>query len=257
MSVVVYAEWVASPESDTKFKVELHKEGFSGTARKIDATGGYIDHNYQSLNPREPFRTPILKSDLTLEWMIRSDDDVDILEDVFNSNVGVYKLVKYVNDAVDWTANVAVDQLTYRRSPYPFSANVVARDMDDLDGVDYGLLVGRERIIKVIADILYLLGYDLDIRTYTRWKEGAMTDEQDFLNERYIEKSVLRTYGRGGEPDESISKYEALEMICRSFGLFLIQSENHWNIFQLTALENADDILEFIYTPDGTQIIVS
>jgi hypothetical protein len=254
---VVFAEWKASPEAATTYRLEIKKQDYTVAARRIDATGRYHDLNYQSLNVKEPFKTPMLKADLKLEWMIRSDADVSVLEDIFNSETGLYRMVLKVNDAVEWTGNVDIDQISYTRGPYPFSANVVARDLDDLDGVDYGFLTGRRRIIKVIADILAELDYGLDIRTYTRWKEGTMTADDDFLNELYIDRHALRIYGRGGEPDESISKKEALMMLLRSFGLFLIQAENHWNLFQLTSLENADNIRQWTYGPDGGLIVDS
>lgn len=256
-NTVIYAEWKSAPLAETTFKIELKKKGFDGTARKVDATGRYIDHNYQSLNPKEPFKTMLLKSDLRFQWMVRSDADVLILEDIFNSDVGDYRIVKSVNENVEWTGNVAVDQLSYTRGPYPFSADIVSRDMDDLNGLDYGFFDGRDRIIKIIADILGSLGYDIPIRTYTRWKEGDMAVTDDFLNELYIDKSVLRVYGRGGEEDETITKYEALEMIARSFGLFFIQAQDYWNIYQLTALDSASSIREFEYDSDGTLLVVS
>ena len=37
--------------------------------------------------------------------------------------------------------------------------------------------------------------------------------------------------------------------------IFIIQSEGHWNLFQLTALMNADAITEFEYTKDGDPLV--
>ena len=249
---VIYDQWYSVPEMDTKFRLELQKLDFNGTVRRVGLRDGNMDHNYQTLNLREPFKNPLLKADLNMFFSMRSSLDEAILEDVFNSPPRTFRIVKYMDDGLDWIGYVDSHQIEYPRSPGPILGTLRARDLDELKGMDYGLQDGRGRIIKVLAEILGLLEYDLPIRTYTRWKEGDMLDEEDFLHERYIDRFALRIYGRSsGEPDESIPALEALEMVLKSFKLFVIQSDGYWNLFQLSALENANEILEFEYDAEG------
>ena len=250
--IVLYAEWWAIPEMNTSFRLELQKKDYEGSSRLAELRGQYSDHNYQTLNLREPFKNLLLKGDLTMLFNMKNQDDVDILEEIFGSGPRDYRIVKYQNDVLDWIGYVDTHQIEYPRSPGPIQGNIISRDLDELTGEDYGLQSGRKTIIKVIADILLSLGYDLPIRSYTSWKEGSMTNDEDILYERYIDTFALRVYGRGpGEPDESITKYEALERVLKPFKLFIIQSEGHWNLFQLTALMNADAITEFEYDEFG------
>lgn len=249
---VIYDQWYSVPEMDTKFRLELQKLDFDGEARRVELRGDYMDHNYQTLNLREPFKNTILKSDLNMFFSMKASQDTALLEEVFDSPSRTFRIVKYVDDELDWIGYVDSHQIEYPRSPGPILGTLRARDLDELKGMDYGLQDGRGRIIKVLAEILGLLEYDLPIRTYTRWKEGDMLDEEDFLHERYIDRFALRIYGRGpGEPDESIPALEALEMVLKSFKLFVIQSDGYWNLFQLSALENANEILEFEYDAEG------
>lgn len=249
---VIYAEWFAIPQMGTKFRLELEKLDYSGSPRLVNLRGNYMDHNYQTLNLREPFKNTILKSDLTMLLSMEEAQDTTLLEEVFGASPRTYRIVKYVNDEFEWMGFVDTQQIEYPRSPGPILGNLLSRDLDELSGQNYALQDGRARIIKVIAEILATLGYALPIRTYTRWKEGDMTDDQDILHELYIDRFALRTYGRGGaEPDESITQWEALEHVLKAFKLFLIQSEGYWNLFQLTSLENASAITEHLYDVNG------
>ena len=249
---LAYAQWYSIPDMGTLFRLELQKLDYSGASEQINLRGKYMDHNYQTLNLREPFKNTILKGDLVMLFSMETQFHIDLLEEVFGSGPRDYRIVKYVNGEQDWVGYVDTKQIEYPRSPGPIQGNISSRDLDELTGEDYGLQSGRKRIIKVIADILLSLGYDLPIRSYTSWKEGEMTNDEDILYERYIDTFALRVYGRGpGEPDESITKYEALERVLKPFKLFIIQSEGYWNLFQLTALMNADAITEFEYTKDG------
>ena len=253
---LLFEDWNAAPDTGVLYRLELQKLDYSGASRRVNLRDKYMDHNYQTLNIREPFKNTLLKSDLTMMLSMELDADVALLEEIFSSGPKDYRIVKYVDGEIEWMGLVDTSQIEYPRSPGPIQGNIKSRDLDELTGEDYGLQSGRVRIIKVIADILSTLDYELPIRSYTSWKEGAMTNDQDFLYERYIDTFALRAYGRGpGEPDESITKYEALERVLKPFKLFIIQSEGHWNLFQLTALMESDAITEFEYTKDGDLLV--
>jgi hypothetical protein len=250
MSRVAYIQFYSAPEIDTQYRIELHKVGFSGTERRLNGTGRYFDHNYQSLNPREPQKTVLLDSRLTLSIQARESADIALLEDIFTSDPGEYTIRKYVNNVLEWTGQVDTDRVRYPRMGFPFDVQIVARDIEPTKGELYTLTTGRVTIIEAIAEMLPL---SLPIRTVTSWKGTGISASEDFLNERYIDRTALRTFARNGdEPDEAITKYKALEVLCKNFGLLLHQSGNAWRLVQLSALTSPATTRVYSYLTDGT-----
>jgi hypothetical protein len=250
MSRVAYIQFYSAPEIDTQYRIELHKVGFSGTERRLNGTGRYFDHNYQSLNPREPQKTVLLDSRLTLSIQARESADIALLEDIFTSDPGEYTIRKYVNNVLEWTGQVDTDRVRYPRMGFPFDVQIVARDIEPTKGELYTLTTGRVTIIEAIAEMLPLT---LPIRTVTSWKGTGISASEDFLNERYIDRTALRTFARNGdEPDEAITKYKALEVLCKNFGLLLHQSGNAWRLVQLSALTSPATTRVYSYLTDGT-----
>jgi hypothetical protein len=250
MSRVAYIQFYSAPEIDTQYRIELHKVGFSGTERRLNGTGRYFDHNYQSLNPREPQKTVLLDSRLTLSIQAREIADIALLEDIFTSDPGEYTIRKYVNNVLEWTGQVDTDRVRYPRMGFPFDVQIVARDIEPTKGELYTLTTGRVTIIEAIAEMLPL---SLPIRTVTSWKGTGISASEDFLNERYIDRTALRTFARNGdEPDEAITKYKALEVLCKNFGLLLHQSGNAWRLVQLSALTAPATTRVYSYLTDGT-----
>jgi hypothetical protein len=155
----------------------------------------------------------------------------------------------YVNDALFWTGIIDSDVIQYDRAAFPFEIKFVARDLRNSEGVDYPETNGRERIIKVLST---LLPFPLPIKTYTSWKEGALTATQDFLHELYIDRRGLREFRRtGDEADRTLSKYNLLGKLCANFGLIVRQEANAWKFYQLTALSNPASVREFSYDNEG------
>lgn len=248
---VIYAEY-DSPLG-VRYRTELHQAGFGGTAREVSANGNFHDHNYQSLNEREPHKTPLLDSDFTFYFRAETEADKTLLENVFASDYGDYQIVKKVNGSEVWRGNVQTDRVQYREAAFPFSAQIKARDIEILKGKDFPLVTDEDRVplIEVFAEILSE-AIDIPIYAYTTWKEGSMTLTQDFLAEREIDRFALKTYARvGGEEDEPITMYDALNGLCRNFGFILFQSGGVWRLWQITALADPTSVREFRYSSAG------
>ena len=240
--------------TETTYVIDLLKDGYTGTAVEMDGTGSIFELSYDQINSKDLFNTPIQNSELSLTLNITNATDLAVLEDIFAADEKEYQLRLKINGSVQWLGFVLVDLLEYSEGPYPFDGNIIAKDLTYLKGVTFDLEDSREKIITTLAKALNELGYNLPIHSYTSWAEKNTTTTDDFLNQVYNDTFVFRNYAKNGnEVDTTISTYEVVEIICNSYNLFLRQSNNAWNVFQLSGLTNPASVKRFVYNASGTQ----
>lgn len=240
--------------TETTYVIDLLKDGYTGTAVEMNGTGSIFELSYDQINSKDLFNTPIQNSELSLTLNITNATDLAVLEDIFAADEKEYQLRLKINGSVQWLGFVLVDLLEYSEGPYPFDGTIIAKDLTYLKGVTFDLEDNREKIITTLAKALNELGYNLPIHSYTSWAEKNTTTTDDFLNQVYNDTFVFRNYAKNGnEVDTTISTYDVVEIICNSYNLFLRQSNNAWNVFQLSALTNPASVKRFVYNASGTQ----
>ena len=240
--------------TETTYVIDLLKDGYTGSAVEMFGTGSIFELSYDQINSKDLFNAPIQNSELSLTLNITNATDLALLEDIFAADEKEYQLRLKINGSVQWLGFVLVDLLEYSEGPYPFDGTIIAKDLTYLKGVTFALEDNREKIITTLAKALNELGYNLPIHSYTSWAEKNTTTTDDFLNQVYNDTYAFRNYAKNGnEVDTAISAYDVVEIICNSYNLILRQSNNAWNVFQLSALTNPASVKRFVYNASGTQ----
>ncbi len=234
--------------SGTTYRLELQKD-WAGTSTEWTGINDLWENEWDKIDRQDPLKEPYQKSRLDIHVKIIDADDLAILEEIFNGDEGDFRLVKKVDGTVVWTGEVISDLLEYDEKQYPYDATISAKDLSKLEGEDYGLQEGREKIIETFASVL---PYGLDIHTYTSWDvNGTATD--DYLNKIYHDTYALRQYAQtGDEDDQSFTKWRVIEELCRSHKLILRQANGVWNLFHISALDDPTSVTRYVYNSSGT-----
>lgn len=246
-------------------RIEIQQDGFAGSESSMDASGqdGIFTFEHEEFADTgdilKVYQNPVQKGSLEVFPIINNSTDFQLLQDIFSADEDEFRIVWKQDGTVFWTGSVLPDLLEYPEDTYPFSATITAKDFSRLEGSDYSLTDNRQTLITTISNLLDNLGYGLDIQTATSWVEENVTSAEgnenyDFLNKIYHETKALREFAKtGDETDQPITQYEALEMLCRNFGLILRQEGNQFKIHQLTAYDDPTDVLLAEYDSTGSQ----
>jgi hypothetical protein len=244
--------------NETTYKIDILKDGYSGSPTEVKgwASDGVFALEYENLKSTDIFSNPIQKARLEFYLLIRDGIGYDgeaILAELFGADEDEYRLRLSIDGSVYWTGSVLPDLLEYPENDYAYRGTIIAKDLTRLSGVDFSLSTDRNKIITTIANVLDLIGYGLNIETYTSWITEDTTDTDDFLNQIYHEEEALREFGNAGGSDEALTAIEALSRVLRNYGLIIRQSGNVWKIYQLSALEDPTSVYEFVYNSSGVQ----
>jgi hypothetical protein len=258
MSYGLYKYIVAkelSGSSDVTYRIELLKNGYSGSSEQLEGAENYFEHTYNKIDPRNPFENPVQASQLTMSFHVQGQDELDLLEEIFGADENQYILQKKVDGSVVWQGKVLNDLLEYDEGDYPFPGRIIAKDLSYLKGIDYTLEDNNEKIILTLAGALNELGFGLNIYTYTNWVENNQTNtSDDFLNQVYNSTYAFRNYGSSTEQDDTaISQYDVIDRICRNYNLILRQSNNAWHLFHISALDDPTSVKRYVYNSSGVQ----
>jgi hypothetical protein len=232
----------------TTYRFEILEDGYSGSTTQW--TGVNIQRQYEELSFRQ--LNNIQKS--TCTGVIRVEDATQrgVIETIASSEIGDYKVQLKKDGSVIWTGLITPDLTSITEENYNNqSATIVAKDA--LFSGEYTLSTGSEKAIVIIADLLDTLGYGLDIKTYTTWTESEISASDDVLNQVYHEKERLRTYARtAGEEDRPITNEQALIYMLKTYGLILRQTNNAWQLIQLSSLDDPTTAPVTTYNSAGT-----
>ena len=218
----------------TTYRFEILEDGYSGSSTQW--TGVQIQRQYEELSFRQ--LNNIQKSTVTSIVRVEDTTQRGVIESIASSEIGDYKVQLKKDGSVIWTGLITPDLTTITEENYNNqTATLVAKDA--LFSGEYTLSTGSEKAIVIIADLLGTLGYGLDIKAYTTWTENEISASDDVLNQVYHEKERLRIYAkRAGEEDRELSNEQALIYMLKSYGLILRQTDNAWQLIQLSALDD-------------------
>jgi len=243
----------------TTYLIEILKKDYVGdeTEVKGSASDGVFKLSYDNTNPEDLFDNRIQKGTLQFYLQVAGSADYDgqaILDEIFAGDEEEFKMRLSINGSVEWTGWVLNDLGSSTDGEYAYSGEIVAKDLTVLSGVDYPLTDDRVTLAVTLADFLDYAGLSLSLYTYTNWISEDTTDTDDFLNQVYNDRYGFRNYANNGdESDTQITVEECLKKFLTNHGLILRQSGNVWRAYQITALEDPTDVLEFIYNSSGVK----
>lgn len=230
------------------YRWELHEDGYVGSS--TEWTGINIQRNYDQSSLRKI--NYIQKSSCTGNIRIEDQAQRTVIEGIADSQIGDWKVVLKRDGSVIWTGLLVPDLISISEENYRNqSASLVAKDLDIVG--DYALTTGRDSAIEIIAGILNILGYEIDIVSYTCWTEtNELTSTDDILEQTYHEKGRLARFGRtDDEDDRPISNLEALKWMLTTYGLVLRQANGVWNLIQISAFNTPTSVRRFVYDYTG------
>jgi hypothetical protein len=237
-------------------RVDIDLVGYSGTNTELVGTATPIIVSHESLDPKSLFTSPIVKSNIAIEFYIDDSTALSLVENIINATEGNYQLKYYKGGTLDRTVDVLADQSSYTEQSVGRVARLVGKDFSRLSQTSYPLTTGRLPIIEVLADIL---PYSLPITTLTRWVNANQANvTRDFLGQIYIERRALRNYATRDDQDETeILASDALNYIARNFKVFIKQSGGRWYIEQMSAYNAPSSVLTTLYDTDGAFVSAS
>jgi hypothetical protein len=237
-------------------RVDIDLVGYSGTNTELVGTATPIIVSHESLDPKSLFTSPIVKSNIAIEFYIDDTTALSLVENIIIATEGNYQLKYYKGGTLDRTVDVLADQSSYTEQSVGRVARLVGKDFSRLSQTSYPLTTGRLPIIEVLADIL---PYSLPITTLTRWVNANQANvTRDFLGQIYIERRALRNYATRDDQDETeILASDALNYIARNFKIFIKQSGGRWYIEQMSAYNAPSSVLTTLYDTDGAFVSAS
>lgn len=234
-------------------RIEIYDEEFTGTA--IQFEGRFpcaFDFEHREITSEQKeylslFKNQIIMGVLDLFLRVDSADKKQVVIDVADAQHGRFKLEWKRNGVMVWVGYPYGRIVEFDEYPN-FNVKIQFRDFEFLKGEDYPLDYSgndREKLInyfREIANKITLIGANYPIRTMTSWEaENTVVGTDDFLNQVYYDKEVLREYaGDGYSEDQPISYYGATERIVEP--MLVLYQWKGFNVVQISALKNAESV---------------
>ena len=236
---------------DVVHRVDIELAGYSGSNLDLIGTDTPIVVQHESLDPKSLFKSPVIKSNVTIEFYIDDASAKTLVDNIIASTEGNYQFKYYIDGVLERTVDVLVDQGDFDEQSAGRTVQLTGKDFSRLAQTTYPLTTGRLPIIEVIAD---LLPYSLPITTMTSWvNENQVDENRDFLGQIYIERRALRNYASSEvEVETEILTLDALEFLVRNFKVFIKQVNGRWHIEQMSAFKTPASVLTTLYDTNGT-----
>ena len=243
---------------ETTFRIDILKDGYSGEVTEVLGYGDVFNLNYDKIDPTEPLKEPIQKGRLDFNILVQGSTEENLLNDIFEAGEGTYQMALYRDDTLVWKGYVLNDLLEISQADYPFKAKISAKDFTRLEQFEFPLSSIRRKVITTIGDLLNDLDLGLGFKVYPNWTHEEISG--DILGNIYLDERQLRDFGEIGEgaefdeDDRSLTHTQCLELILKSFGMIIRQSEGYYRLFHLSALT---DTSTTEYTYDSTSALIS
>ena len=265
MAYGLRARYSRDNHNGTTDYISIYQDGYSGsvlTLNKVrnfrfrhqeitsDSSDGYLNPTYNK----------ILMGVLDFYFWGHDTDTKALIDDIKTAN----KKEFYIEWAQGTTGNILWQGYQSGRvNSFPekekYLAHLQFKDFECLKSQEYTPNDTRQKVIQTIADLISEIGLSSlrftgnVLQTYTSWQAQGTTLSDDFLNQIYHDTIQLRDYGRlGQEDDTAISVFEALLLVCAP-QLLIYQMNGAWNVVQLSAFEDSQNVLRADYSLNGTQ----
>lgn len=247
-----------------KDKIEIYDEDFTpGTTLELTAASTPFDFSHQEITSESsegilnPYANRIMKGVLDFNFKVETTAEQTLHADMLDTDDQRFKIVWEQDDSVYWQGYIDTKKRTWQERPR-YTASVRATDFDYLKSIEYssdGTPTGnpqenREKQIVIIAEILDNLNFGINIETETCWIVDGQTSTDDYLEQTYKDKFALREYATvGGEEDEPITVYQALEKVTE--GLIVKQIGGVWKLTQIPSYDDPSGVYQFVYNSSG------
>jgi len=229
--------------NETEYRIDISQRGYSGSITNVLAYGDVFELSYDKIEPTEPLKDPIQKGRLTFNLLVRGATEQDLLEDIFEKAEGEYQMALYQDNQLVWKGYVLNDLLEISEGDFPHESTINAKDFTRLEQFTFPLSDQRKTVMETVSELVDDLGFNLGFKTYTNWEYSEMSG--DILNGSIIDQRQLRDFGEIGEGEEydeddaEITNFDALQLILKSFGLLMRQSDGFFRLYHLSALTSA------------------
>lgn len=149
-------------------------------------------------NPNNKIYTPILPGILTWRIVIRNQAERDVIDAVFDSIEGDYRVEYYqveggITENLIWRGDLLLDQYNEDLRGFPGFVEIVASDLGKLQGLSYLDIdgfphTGRESQLQIIKNCVQLLGYDLGFAC----SDAIFEDTMD--GDPFVDDPMLQAY---------------------------------------------------------------
>jgi hypothetical protein len=247
----------------TEYRIELSDSAYIGEPIERVASSGFFNWVYDILDYRDFFANPVQKSALELNLRIESDAERGIIQEIIDAQEDRFRMSFFINDGHEWSGKVLNDLMEYPESPVPFSVKITAKDLSNLEGVEFEYVQSAlnpqpTRLSVLLADCLKQTGFNLPIRSYTNItnSNANVNQDNDFLFSLFHTKlALVKTAVRTSETlttvvGEPFNCLEVLENICRAYKLNIKQSRGKWVVASFPALAKGD-YKSWDYDSDG------
>src|SRR5690625_4398453 len=233
-------------------RIEIHIDGYSGSPVQLLSNSEGARFRHEEITATDsggiinPYANRIQRGVLDFFPRIQSQAERDVLTDILGRPPREVE-VRWIRDgSLEWTGFANTENLRTEQKPAYFG-RIRATDFDILKGEDYPIQSGRSTLIELLADVLNL---GLPIETRTSWTHENINEANDFLAQIYAERSALRKFGRSGEEDEAISRFQAARYLADP-ALLIRQSGGKILVEQISALKNPGNVICTLYDADG------
>lgn len=252
MALRYYSEFPAN--SGVNWRVEIHDSEFSGT--ETEFTLGVSGFEYSVNNNNAQRHTPVISTDVTLDFLIESSLQDDVIDDITGAPEGRFILHIYKDEGggggftLDWAGIILTDVSKMPDIYYPFLFTIRATDgLGVLKKTNYSDKSGTEqpyegflRQIEIVKQCLTELPYIEEvwgassefITTAINWRPDTVSYGPAYCPLYYVynDQRVFWQRKEKGET-EYTSCYDVLENILTIYGARLIQSGGAWRIEQV------------------------
>lgn len=264
MSYNLRAYWEGENHEGVTDRLEIKELNYSGSTLNLTKTQGFnfshqeitADNNNGYLNPTY---NKILMGVLDFYVWGYDTDTKTLIEDIKSSESKQF-IIEWKNNNNAMWFGFASGRIISKPEKDTYLSTIQFRDFEVLKKQLYTQDDTRQKVIQTIADIISDLGHNISaysgavLQTFTSWQAQGTDGDDDFLNQVYHDTIQLREYGRlGEENDTSITLYDALKYVCAP-QLLIYQMYGAFNVVQLSAFEDPENVLRSDYYLNGTQV---
>jgi hypothetical protein len=263
LSYNLRAYWEEVNHNNVTDRLEIKELNYSGSTLQLTKSQGFtFSHQEITADSNTGYLNPTYNKILmgVLDFTVWGDDTntKQLIEDIKSSEYKQF-LIEWYNGGQAMWFGFASGRIISKSESEKYLSNIQFRDFEVLKNEFYTKNDSRQKIIKTIADIISELGHNMGtysgnmLQTFTSWQASGTDVDDDFLNQVYHDTIQLREYGRlGDEEDTDITLFEALKYVCAP-QLLIYQMYGAFNVIQLSAFEDPENVLRSDYLLNGTQ----
>jgi len=135
-----WADHIAT-DTNVEQRIEIHDNGFNGTAQKMKGTGSdWMSFSHSKIDPQDPFGNPLQKGNLKVKLWIRNQQERDLLDNILAASDQRFKM-RYVVDGNDEWEGFLLPDLSSYSEDNPSQATFTEKILVSLRGLIMILLV--------------------------------------------------------------------------------------------------------------------